>query len=74
MERHTVKQLRVIAEKRGLKRYSALRKAKLIEAINAHSADDNHNLLDNPVPASVLTPPPQKGGKDWCFVYNQVIC
>jgi len=60
MEKHTIKQLRAIAKERGLKRYSALRKAELIEAINAHSADDNHNLLDDLVPASVLTSPPQK--------------
>ena len=59
MERHTVKQLRVIAKERGIKRYSALRKAKLIEAINAHGSADNHNLLNAPVPdisAPVLTP------------------
>jgi len=59
MEASTVKQLRVIAKERGVKRYSALRKAELIAAINAHSAADNHNFLDDPVPdisAPVLTP------------------
>ena len=68
MERHTMKQLRVIAKERGLKRFSTLRKAELIAAINAHRSADNHNLLDAPVPdisAPVLTPtkyvaPPQK--------------
>jgi len=85
MERHTVKQLRVIAKERGIKRYSALRKAKLIEAINAHGSADNHNLLNAPVPdisAPVLTPikyvaPPQKEGvlstiksyADWLISY-----
>jgi len=68
MEASTVKQLRVIAKERGIRRYSALRKPELIAVINAHSATDNHNLLDDPVPdisAPVLTPtkyvaPPQK--------------
>jgi len=68
METYTVKQLRAIAKERGIKHYSALRKAELIATINAHLAAGNHNLIDAPVPdisASVLTPtmyvaPPQK--------------
>jgi len=62
METYTVKQLRAIAKERGLRGYYKLRKAQLIDAINAHSAAHrpaHRPLLDDPVPeisAPVLTP------------------
>ena len=49
MERNTVVQLRQIAKERGLRGYSKLRKAELIEFIN-QSTPSRVNLLDAPIP------------------------
>ena len=49
MERNTVVQLRQIAKERGLRGYSKLRKAELIEFIN-QSTPSGVNLLDAPIP------------------------
>ena len=49
MDRNTVVQLRQIAKERGLRGYSKLRKAELIEFIN-QSTPSGVNLLDAPIP------------------------
>lgn len=49
MERNTVVQLRQIAKERGLRGYSKLRKAELIEFIN-QSRLERANFLDAPIP------------------------
>ena len=48
MEKNTVVQLRQIAKERGLRGYSKLRKAELIEFIN-QSTPSRVNLLDAPM-------------------------
>lgn len=49
MDRNTVVQLRQIAKERGLRGYSKLRKAELIEFLN-QSRLERENLLDAPIP------------------------
>ena len=49
MEKNTVVQLRQIAKERGLRGYSKLRKAELIEFIN-RSTPSGEDSLDAPIP------------------------
>lgn len=63
MKSRTVKELREIAKQRGMRGYSALRKADLIAVLTSGGVIDHpyYNLLDEQVPAiqaPVLTPTP----------------
>ncbi|PFX14747.1 hypothetical protein AWC38_SpisGene21073 [Stylophora pistillata] len=58
MEKHTVVQLRQIAKENGLRGYSKLRKAELInfinQSLNKKVVSERHNLLDDPIPENEI--------------------
>ena len=62
MENHTIVQLKAIAKERGIKGYYKLRKAKLINALEAtRLVEPKSNIFDEPIPndpTPVLQPTP----------------
>ena len=63
---HTVKQLKSLARERGLRRYSALRKAELINLLSTGNTEARMSLLDRGCAAYRST------NANSCYYHNNI--